>query len=114
MPTNCTVRSNEINPLERFVGIAHLSAYAWLIGKLKRHKGSLHSDVWRGSAADLASRGSIGIFPALGWWRTRPALGRYDQAARYALVVSINTQETDVDLYSAVANQMVVPISAET
>ena len=35
MPTNCTVRSNEINPLERFVGIAHLSAYAMLC--LYRH-----------------------------------------------------------------------------
>lgn len=31
----------------------------WLIGKQNRHKGSLHCDIWRGSAADLASRGTL-------------------------------------------------------
>ena len=87
---------------------------AWLIGTQNRHRGSLHSDVWQGSAADLASRGHIGIYPALGWWRTRPALGRYDQAARYALVISINTQETDIDIYNEVASQMGIPISVGT
>ena len=62
---------------------------AWLIGSQNRHRGSLHGDIWQGSAADLASRGHIAVYPALGWWRSRPALERYDQAARYALIVSI-------------------------
>jgi hypothetical protein len=78
----------------------------WLIGKQNRHKGSLHSDIWRGSAADLASRGLIGIYPALGWWKTRPRLKHYDRPVRYALVVSIRAPEVDVELYSAVANQI--------
>ena len=47
---------------------------AWLIGSRARHRGSLHGDIWRGTAADLASRGFIAIYPALGWWRTRHAL----------------------------------------
>jgi len=85
----------------------------WLIGKQTRHRGSLHGDIWRGTAADLASRGSIAVYPALGWWKTRPRLERYDQAARYALVVSIRAPEVDVDLYTEVANQIGVPIAVE-
>lgn len=84
----------------------------WLIGKKKRHKGSLHSDIWRGSAADLASRGVLAVYPALGWWKTRPRLERYERAARYALIVSIRAPEVDVDLYAAVANQIVVEVKS--
>jgi hypothetical protein len=86
----------------------------WLIGKQNRHKGSLHSDIWRGSAADLASRGTLAVYPALGWWRTRPRLERYDSAARYALIVSIRAPEIDIDLYNAIANQIAVPVTVES
>ena len=48
----------------------------WLIGTQGRHRGSLHSDIWRGTAADLASRGAIAVYPTAGWWKTRPALGK--------------------------------------
>ena len=78
----------------------------WLIGPRNRHKGSLHGDIWRGSAADLANRGLIGVYPAAGWWKTRHKLERYNQIARYALVVSIRSPEVKVDLYAAVANQV--------
>ena len=87
---------------------------AWLIGTQNRHRGSLHGDIWRGSAADLASRGHIAVYPAMGWWRTRPALERYDRAARYALIVSIKAPETDIDLYSEVANQIDTPVMIQT
>merc|ERR1712000_246889 len=43
----------------------------WVIGKKNRHKGSLHSDIWKGSAAELASRGAIAVYPSLGWWKTK-------------------------------------------
>ena len=86
----------------------------WTVGKQNRHKGSLHSDSWRGSAADLASRGVIGVYPALGWWKTRPRLERYEGTARYALVVSIRAPEVDVELYSAIASQIAAPVAVET
>lgn len=86
---------------------------AWLIGKQTRHRGSLHGDIWRGTAADLASRGVIAVYPALGWWKTRPAQERYNRPARYSLVVSIRAPEIDVDLYTAVANQIGVPVAVE-
>jgi hypothetical protein len=85
----------------------------WLIGKQNRHKGSLHSDIWRGSAVDLASRGTLAVYPALGWWKTRLRMESYDKAARYTLIVSIRTPEIEVDLYTAIANQIAVPVIVE-
>jgi hypothetical protein len=83
----------------------------WLLGKQKRHHGSIHTDVWTGTAAALASRGMIGVYPAMGWWRTRPKLERGNSSARYALLVSIRAPETDVDLYAAIENRIVQPVA---
>ena len=78
----------------------------WLIGTQRRHKGSLHSDIWRGTAAELASRDSIAVYPTSGWWKTRHVLKRYALPAPYALVVSIEAPEADVDLYAEVASRV--------
>ena len=90
----------------------------WMLGDGLRHRGSLHQDVWRGSAAELASRGFVAVYPSNGWWRTRPAQERYDLPARYSLIVSIHTPETDVDLYTPisqhVATQVAVPVVVST
>ena len=86
---------------------------AWVIGKQNRHKGSLHSDMWQGTATELASRGLISIYPALGWWKTRPRLGCYDRSVRYTLVASIRAPEVDVALYSAIANQLTTPVAIQ-
>lgn len=86
---------------------------SWLIGSQGRHRGSLHSDIWRGTAADLASRGNIAVYPALGWWKTRYSLERYDQTARYALIISIKAPEVDVDLYTEVENRIATPVKVE-
>ncbi|WP_354681647.1 S8 family peptidase, partial [Cupriavidus plantarum] len=78
----------------------------WYLGERQRHRGSLHQDVWEGTAADLASRGAIAVYPAAGWWRTRSRLERYDSVARYSLVVSIKTEQNRIDLYNAIATQI--------
>lgn len=80
----------------------------WRLGEKQRHRGSLHQDIWEGTAAELANRGFIAVYPSAGWWRTRPALDRYGLPARYSLVVSIQTQQTDVDLYAAVAQKILM------
>ncbi|WP_322994869.1 S8 family peptidase [Castellaniella sp.] len=85
----------------------------WVVGKKSRHKGSLHSDIWKGSAAELASRGALAVYPALGWWKTRPILERYDQRVRYSLVISINAPDVDVDLYTPIATQIGIPVVIE-
>lgn len=74
----------------------------WFIGDRLRRRGSLLSDTWSGSAAELAQRGQIAIYPAMGWWRNRPALGRAERSARYALLVSIEAPGVEADLYAAV------------
>ena len=86
---------------------------SWLIGARQRHRGSLHSDIWMGTAADLASRGYVAVYPTAGWWKTRPRLERFDQPARYTLIVSISAPETNVDLYAAVRVRVDAPIEIE-
>lgn len=80
----------------------------WYLGDRQRHRGSLHQDVWEGTAADLASRGYLAVYPAAGWWRTRPALERYGLPARYSLIVSIRTEQTEIDLYNVIAQQVAI------
>lgn len=91
---------------------------SWILGDRQRHRGSLHQDVWHGTAAELASRGYIAVYPAKGWWRTRQALERFDLPARYSLIVSIRTPETNVDLYTPIAQQVsaqvAVPVAVNT
>jgi hypothetical protein len=75
--------------------------------------GSVHSDVWSGSAADLASRGYLAVYPTMGWWNKRPHLGAWEKVARYSLIVTIETPDVETDLYTPVATQIGVPIVIE-
>jgi len=84
----------------------------WVIGEA-RNVGSIHSDIWEGSAADLATSNLIGIYPAVGWWRERAYLGRWNQRCRYSLIVSIITPVETVDIYTPVAVQVGVAIPIE-
>lgn len=83
----------------------------WILGDRQRHRGSLHQDIWQGTAAELASRGFIAVYPAKGWWRTREAQERYNLPAHYSLIVSIRTAETNVDLYTPIAQQVAAHVS---
>jgi hypothetical protein len=74
--------------------------------------GSVHSNIWRGAAADLAARGVMAVFPTYGWWNKRPNLKGYERSSNYALVATIRTPETDI--YTPVATQINAPIIIET
>lgn len=80
----------------------------WYFGTQIRTKGSLHCDTWTGSAADLAERGCIAVYPVIGWWRERHQLNRWIAPTRYSLVISIQTPEEAVDLYTPIANQIAI------
>jgi hypothetical protein len=82
----------------------------WTIGEKLRTRGSLLSDSWTGTAAQLANRGQLAIFPAMGWWRNRPSHGRFDRAARYSLLISIEAPTAEQDLYALVAAQIAVAV----
>lgn len=83
----------------------------WQIGVTGRHKGSLHSDRWVGTAADLATRNQIGVYPVGGWWKERHWLGRAERSARYSLIVSISTPIESVDIYTPIATIVNVPVT---
>jgi hypothetical protein len=82
----------------------------WALGPDLRTAGSLHSDRWTGPAIDLAARGVIAVYPAIGWWRERHGLGKWDKRTRYSLVVSIRTPGIETDIYTPVAVQLGIPI----
>ena len=69
----------------------------WIVGPI-RDRGSIHSDIWRGTAAALAERDAIGVFPISGWWKEKPSLQRWDRSARYALLVSIKAHDAEVEI----------------
>ena len=86
------------------------SSTEWCVGESARSKGSIHSDIWEGTAADLAERGAVGIYPVSGWWKDQPSRDRSQVGARYALIVSIETEVEGVDIWTPVAQEVGVPV----
>lgn len=102
---NQQARDEESRPNRRTVKESGL----WVLGENLRKLGSIHSDTWQGSAAELAERGYIAVYPVLGWWKERANLQRWAKRARYTLIVTIKTPGVDTDIYTPVVNK----ISAE-
>lgn len=76
----------------------------WVIGTNGITKGSIHSDVWKGQAAELASKDAIAVFPVGGWWKEKPNLERSERMVHYALIVSIKVPtRPEIDLYTQIA-----------
>lgn len=87
----------------------------WLFGSNQQQApGSLHTDIWNGPAISLASKGAIAVYPVAGWWKNRRALDQSDLGVDYSLVVSIEAPEVDVDLWTAVAEQIATSVVIET
>ncbi|MFC6088978.1 S8 family peptidase [Saccharothrix lopnurensis] len=87
----------------------------WVFGpEARRTSGSLHTDIWTGTAAGLARRGVLAVYPVGGWWKERAARGRVDHDARYGLVVSISTPGVDTDIWTPVAQQVGVATTITT
>lgn len=82
----------------------------WILGNKVRDKGSIHKDMWEGSAADLATRNKIAIYPVGGWWKTRNQFERYNSSVRYSLIVTIDAPQVDIDLYTPVENKISIDL----
>ena len=83
----------------------------WLFGFKNRNKGSIHSDIWQGTAVELASSNLIAISPRIGWWRERSNLEKYNKKTRYSLIVSISTPHNELDIYTPVQIKLSEAIS---
>lgn len=86
----------------------------WLIGSRARDKGSIHSDIWRGTAAQISECNLVGIYPVIGWWRERAYLEKWNKTARYSLIISLETPQQEVDIYTPVAVSIGIPVQITT
>jgi len=78
----------------------------WVIGKNNRDVGSIHSDYLEGGAIEFKEMDKIAIYPVTGWWKTRTNLKKFDNSIRYSLIVSLETPETETNLYTSIINQI--------
>lgn len=74
----------------------------WLLGPQAVQAGSLHCDLWRGRAVELAGHDAIAVVPVGGWWKSHIGQRRMNDRARYSLVISISAAGQAVDLHSEV------------
>ncbi len=85
----------------------------WFLGETARNRGSIHSDILEGpvvTAAELAERYEVAVYPVSGWWKDQPKRDRSEKGARYALVISIETPSVDTDIWTPVAEEVGVPV----
>jgi len=85
----------------------------WYLGEHARDRGSIHSDILQGFAADIATRGVIGIYPVGGWWKEQKKRDRSEMGARYALIVSIESPDVGADIWTPVATEVGIPLDIE-
>lgn len=90
--------------------VGNANASRWAIGTKNRSTGSIHSDYWEGTAAELAYCNHIAVYPIIGWWRERKHLGKVEQRTSYSLIISLETPAQDIELYTTVKNMIEVPI----
>lgn len=86
----------------------------WVIGSNNRSNGSIHSDFWEGTAADLATCNLIGIYPVIGWWRERKHLNKVENKLRYSFIVSLETPAETAQFYTIVKAMISIPIEIKT
>jgi hypothetical protein len=74
----------------------------WKLGVKGRTKGSIHSDIWCGSAVDLAGCSILAVYPVSGWWRKNQNFKEtVNNSTTYSLLISIRTS-VNVDLMTPV------------
>ncbi len=86
----------------------------WTLGEMLRNLGSIHSDTWHGTAAELAERGHVAVYPVVGWWKERANLKRWENQVRYALIISIRTPDVETNIYTPIINQVGIPVEIRT
>lgn len=86
---------------------------ARLFGAKSVSAGSLHTDEWRCSAADLIDRDCLAIYPVGGWWKASSKAEVSERMARYSLVVTLDAGDVEVDLYAEIESRIAAAIAAQ-
>jgi hypothetical protein len=74
----------------------------WDFGSNRRDVGSLHIDQLTCKASDLARRNLLAVHPVAGWWKAKSLLQNELPTVRFALIVEIDAQEVEANLYAEV------------
>jgi hypothetical protein len=74
----------------------------WDYGSDRRDVGSLHIDQLTCRASDLARRNLLAVHPVAGWWKSKALLQGGLPEVRFALIVEIDTQGIEAELYAEV------------
>jgi len=85
----------------------------WRFGSRRRDVGSIHRDEITCAASDLARRSLLAVHPVAGWWKTKLRKDDQPQTARYSLIVEIDAEGTDVDLYAEIQVALAAQIAAQ-
>jgi len=87
----------------------------WYLGAKSIAAGSLHCDIWKGTAAALSLRDQIAVVPVGGWWKNRVKAKRYDSKIRYSLIISITSSDHETQLYTEVQQKIeaAIPIDID-
>jgi hypothetical protein len=84
----------------------------WFLGPKLQTRGSVHSDAWTGTAAQLAEKSHIAVFPVGGWWKDWKDAAQYNKSVRYSLLVTLEVMEDlNVDLYVPIQTQIAVAVA---
>jgi hypothetical protein len=78
----------------------------WVLGPKARNRGSIISDVWTGTAGQLADQGLLAVMPEGGWWKARKHLNRANQKTRYALIITLESENQELDIYSKIQTEI--------
>jgi hypothetical protein len=87
--------------------ISTKKSFPWEIGIQNRSRGTVQSDRWRGTMAELAGDKLIAIVPVLGWWDQRRSMK--NEEMRFSLVVSV----FGPGVYGAIKPYVEVPVEPQ-
>lgn len=107
-------RKNERARPKGYISSTTRPERGWMFGSSQRDApGSVPSDIWEGTAVELASKSAIAVYPVTGWWKHSAKLDRSEDGVWYSLIVSIEAPEVEVDLWTPVAQQVRTAIEVE-
>lgn len=79
---------------------------AWEIGKKVSAKGSIRKDFIEGTGNEMSERNILAVFPKNGWYKNLKRQKKFNEKVRYSLIVSLETEEKEIDLYTPVFNEI--------
>nr|WP_315151017.1 S8 family peptidase [uncultured Flavobacterium sp.] len=82
----------------------------WEIGTKAGSKGSIRKDFITETGLEMSERNTLAVFPKNGWYKNLKRQNKFNEVVRYSLIVSLETEENDIDLYTPVMNQLTIPL----